>query len=71
MIVSTIIFLIIGVLNELLRDFLPGAVTVITERSQALNTDLNPKSNTVGVRVPDHDFIRFQFSNNCDGKITR
>merc|ERR1712183_519492 len=47
-----------GVLNELLRDFLPGAVTVITERSQALNTDLNPKSNTVGVRVPDHDFIR-------------
>ena len=48
-----------GVLNELLRDFLPGPVTVITERSQALNTDLNPKSNTVGVRVPDDDFIRF------------
>jgi len=47
-----------GVLNELLRDFLPGPVTVITERSQALNTDLNPKSNTVGVRVPDDDFIR-------------
>lgn len=46
------------ILNDLLRDFLPGPVTIITERSQALNTDLNPKSSTVGVRVPDHDFIR-------------
>lgn len=47
-----------GILNEMLRDFLPGPVTIITERSPALNTDLNPKSSTVGVRVPDHDFIR-------------
>lgn len=47
-----------GILNELLADFLPGPVTIVTERGPALNTDLNPKSSTVGVRVPDHDFIR-------------
>ena len=46
------------VLNEMLRDFYPGPVTIVTERAPALNSELNPKSSTVGVRVPDCEFIR-------------
>ncbi len=43
---------------KLLESLLPGAVTVIFERSEALNKSFNPDTNLVGVRVPDHDFIR-------------
>ena len=43
---------------ELLRDLLPGPVTVVFERTELLNPQLNPGSNLVGVRVPDYPFIR-------------
>jgi len=46
------------VLNEMLSDFLPGPVTIVTERAPALNSELNPKNSTVGIRVPDCEFIR-------------
>ena len=46
------------VLQRFLNDLLPGPVTIVTERSPALNSNLNPKTTSVGVRVPDHDFIR-------------
>lgn len=46
------------VLHQMLSDFFPGPVTMVTERAPALNTELNPKSSTVGIRVPDCDFIR-------------
>ncbi|XP_068616455.1 threonylcarbamoyl-AMP synthase [Brachionichthys hirsutus] len=44
--------------NELLSDLLPGPVTLVLERSAALNADLNPFTSLVGVRIPDHAFIR-------------
>ena len=42
----------------LLSDLLPGPVTVVFERRPELNTHLNPRTSLVGVRVPDHGFVR-------------
>lgn len=42
----------------LLNDLLPGPVTVVFERETILNSALNPATNLVGVRVPDHAFIQ-------------
>ncbi|XP_061072316.1 yrdC domain-containing protein, mitochondrial [Conger conger] len=50
--------------EALLRDLLPGPVTLVLERSAALNSDLNPFTPLVGVRIPDHAFIR-QLSQMC------
>ncbi|KAJ8290196.1 hypothetical protein GJAV_G00009820 [Gymnothorax javanicus] len=50
--------------EALLRDLLPGPVTLVMERSEALNCDLNPFTPLVGVRIPDHAFIR-QLSQMC------
>uniref|UniRef100_H2ZHA2 Threonylcarbamoyl-AMP synthase n=1 Tax=Ciona savignyi TaxID=51511 RepID=H2ZHA2_CIOSA len=47
-----------GVLYGLLEDLLPGPVTIVTERSPSLNNTLNPETSLVGIRVPDHKFIR-------------
>nr|XP_002131919.2 yrdC domain-containing protein, mitochondrial [Ciona intestinalis] len=47
-----------GVLYGLLEDLLPGPVTIVTERSPSLNNTLNPKTSLVGIRVPDHKFIK-------------
>ncbi|XP_066494802.1 threonylcarbamoyl-AMP synthase [Tiliqua scincoides] len=44
--------------DELLHDLLPGPVTLVLERSEALNKDLNPFTPLVGVRIPQHWFIR-------------
>ncbi|XP_067457049.1 yrdC domain-containing protein, mitochondrial [Thunnus thynnus] len=44
--------------KELLRDLLPGPVTLVFERSEVLNTDFNPFTSLVGVRIPDHAFMR-------------
>ncbi|XP_062996635.1 threonylcarbamoyl-AMP synthase [Elgaria multicarinata webbii] len=44
--------------DELLRDLLPGPVTLVLERSEALNKDLNPFTPLVGIRIPSHWFIR-------------
>ncbi|XP_061453259.1 threonylcarbamoyl-AMP synthase [Rhineura floridana] len=48
----------VAVPDQLLRDLLPGPVTVVLERSEALNKDLNPFTQLVGVRIPSHWFIR-------------
>nr|XP_023676982.1 yrdC domain-containing protein, mitochondrial isoform X3 [Paramormyrops kingsleyae] len=50
--------------EALLRDLLPGPVTLVMERSDKLNQDLNPFTSLVGVRIPDHAFIR-QLSQMC------
>ena len=42
----------------LLRRLLPGPVTVLFERTAALNPRLNPGTSLVGVRVPDYGFVR-------------
>ncbi|XP_036442475.1 yrdC domain-containing protein, mitochondrial [Colossoma macropomum] len=44
--------------KELLEDLLPGPVTLVLERSDTLNRDLNPFTKLVGVRIPDHPFMR-------------
>lgn len=43
---------------ELLKDVLPGPVTIVIDRTPSLNTRLNPETNMVGVRVPQHEFVR-------------
>ncbi|XP_042295742.1 yrdC domain-containing protein, mitochondrial, partial [Sceloporus undulatus] len=42
----------------LLHDLLPGPVTLVLERSEELNTDLNPFTPLVGIRIPSHWFPR-------------
>ncbi len=44
--------------SDLLRDLLPGAVTLVFERSSNLNPRLNPNTDLVGIRIPDYNFIR-------------
>ena len=44
--------------REVLDDLLPGPVTVVGERSAELNPLLNPGTSLVGIRIPDHTFIR-------------
>ncbi|XP_035527914.1 yrdC domain-containing protein, mitochondrial isoform X3 [Morone saxatilis] len=48
----------VPVKEPLLADLLPGPVTLVFERSEVLNTDLNPFTSLVGVRIPDHAFMR-------------
>ncbi|XP_070805651.1 threonylcarbamoyl-AMP synthase [Pituophis catenifer annectens] len=54
--------------EELLRDLLPGPVTLVMPRSDALNADLNPFTPLVGVRVPNHHFVR-ELARACDGPL--
>lgn len=42
----------------LLKDLFPGPVTLVMERSEALNKDLNPLTPLVGIRIPDHAFMQ-------------
>ena len=44
--------------QEALRDMLPGPVTLVFERTECLNPGLNPSTALVGIRIPDHDFVR-------------
>lgn len=44
--------------SGLLRELLPGPVTVVFERTLTLNPHLNPGTTLVGIRVPDHGFVR-------------
>ena len=42
--------------RALLHALLPGAVTVVFERTAQLNPELNPHTRLIGIRVPDHAF---------------
>ncbi|XP_064221029.1 threonylcarbamoyl-AMP synthase-like [Aotus nancymaae] len=42
----------------LLKDLLPGPVTLVMESSEELNKDLNPFMPLVGIRIPDHTFMQ-------------
>lgn len=44
--------------KNLLNDFLPGPVTIILNRTQNLNSQLNPSTRKVGVRIPKYDFVQ-------------
>uniref|UniRef100_A0A0B7A6L4 Threonylcarbamoyl-AMP synthase n=1 Tax=Arion vulgaris TaxID=1028688 RepID=A0A0B7A6L4_9EUPU len=48
----------VTVSREVLSDLLPGPVTVVFERSPELNLSLNPQTNLVGIRIPNHLFIQ-------------
>ena len=43
---------------ELLQEILPGPVTLCFSRKNELNIDFNPDSGLVGIRIPDHFFVR-------------
>jgi len=43
--------------DELLHKLLPGPVTVVFQRTAALNPSLNPGSSTIGIRVPASGFV--------------
>jgi tRNA threonylcarbamoyl adenosine modification protein (Sua5/YciO/YrdC/YwlC family) len=43
--------------DTLLHQLLPGPVTVVFERTLALNPRLNPGTSLVGIRVPDSGFV--------------
>ena len=42
----------------MLEELLPGPVTVVFERTVALNPALNPGTSLVGIRVPDDGFVQ-------------
>jgi tRNA A37 threonylcarbamoyladenosine synthetase subunit TsaC/SUA5/YrdC len=48
----------VTVSDETLGSLLPGPVTLIFTRTQHLPADLNPDTNLIGIRIPDHDFSR-------------
>ncbi|XP_011483925.1 yrdC domain-containing protein, mitochondrial isoform X1 [Oryzias latipes] len=48
----------VEVKKELLGDLLPGPVTLVFKRSETLNPALNPFTSLVGVRIPNHGFMR-------------
>ncbi|NXI13489.1 YRDC protein, partial [Irena cyanogastra] len=58
----------VNVPDQLLRDLLPGPVTLVLERSEELNKDLNPFTSLVGVRIPNHPFMR-DLARACSGPL--
>ncbi|XP_059585443.1 threonylcarbamoyl-AMP synthase [Alligator mississippiensis] len=58
----------VNVPEQLLRDLLPGPVTLVLQRSDGLNKDLNPFTSLVGVRIPNHAFIR-ELAQACPGPL--
>lgn len=44
--------------RALLDSLLPGPVTLIFQRTPQLNHALNPGTDSVGIRIPDEEFIR-------------
>lgn len=55
----------VTVSQEILQDLLPGPVTLVFERTDQLNPGLNPTTRLVGIRIPDHYFVR-QLSLRCE-----
>lgn len=45
-------------LKKVINRLIPGPVTIVLVRAESLNPDLNPGVQSIGVRVPDHNFIR-------------
>jgi len=48
----------VTVSRDLLAELLPGPVTLCFDRLPTLNPDFNPDARLVGIRVPDHSFVR-------------
>lgn len=43
---------------ELLESLLPGPVTIVVNRTDKLNPELNPDTSTIGIRIPQSKFMR-------------
>jgi len=43
--------------KRICEALLPGSITIILKRSPQLNKNFNPGIDTVGIRVPDHNFV--------------
>ncbi|KAJ7304477.1 hypothetical protein JRQ81_012042 [Phrynocephalus forsythii] len=54
--------------EQLLRDLLPGPVTLVLERAEALHKELNPFTPLVGIRIPSHWFIK-EVAKACAGPL--
>ena len=59
---------------KLLQELLPGPVTLCFARKSELNIEFNPDSQLVGIRIPDHLFVRelcrkVQLLEGCSGPI--
>ena len=46
------------VATDLMRRYWPGGLTIVLPRVAELRADLGTNESTVGVRCPDHDFVR-------------
>ena len=44
--------------RTLIDQLLPGQVTLVFRRTDSLNTNFNPDTSLVGVRIPDYQFLR-------------
>ena len=58
----------VTVSRQVIEELLPGQVTLVFSRSEQLNNKLNPDTNLVGVRIPDHSFLR-QVCRLCGGPL--
>jgi len=43
--------------RDLLEALLPGPVTLVFERQDILNRELNPATNLIGIRIPNNQFV--------------
>lgn len=48
----------VSISDDILHNLLPGAVTLVFERTKELNSGLNPGTNLVGIRIPNHQFVQ-------------
>lgn len=48
----------VTVSSKVLAALLPGPYTLLFEKNDKLNQNLNPNSNLVGIRIPNHSFIQ-------------
>ena len=44
--------------DSILNDLLPGAVTLVFKRTDSLNPELNPATDSIGIRIPLCPFIQ-------------
>ena len=47
----------VSVPEEVLKEFLPGPVTLVFKRRPALNPSLNPDTDLIGIRIPRSEFM--------------
>ena len=54
--------------RNILEDLLPGPVTLVFQRDENLNPELNPATSLIGVRIPNNHFIR-EVARGCGGPV--